>query len=54
MYRKILDLLRQGQSVAVATVTAARGSTPRELGAKMLVVGEGDRKSTRLNSSHLA
>jgi xanthine dehydrogenase accessory factor len=41
MYRKILDLLRQGQSVAVATVTAARGSTPRELGAKMLVVGEG-------------
>jgi xanthine dehydrogenase accessory factor len=41
MYRKLLDLLRAGQSVAVATITAARGSTPRELGAKMLVVGEG-------------
>jgi xanthine dehydrogenase accessory factor len=41
MYRKILDLLRAGQSVAVATVTASRGSTPREVGAKMLVVGEG-------------
>ncbi len=41
MYRQLLDLLRAGQSVAVATITAARGSTPRELGAKMLVVGEG-------------
>ncbi len=41
MYRKILDLLRAGQSVAVATITEARGSTPRELGAKMLVGGEG-------------
>lgn len=41
MYRKILDLLRAGQSVAVATVAAARGSTPREVGAKMLVAGEG-------------
>ncbi len=41
MYRKILDLLHAGQTVAVATVIAARGSTPREVGAKMLVVGEG-------------
>ena len=41
MYRKIRDLLNAGQSVAVATVIAARGSTPREVGAKMLVVGEG-------------
>lgn len=41
MYRKIRDLLQAGQSVAVATVTASRGSTPREIGAKMLVVGEG-------------
>ncbi len=41
MYRKICDLLETGQSVAVATVTASRGSTPREIGAKMLVVGEG-------------
>ncbi len=41
MYRKIRDLLQTGQSVAVATVTASRGSTPREIGAKMLVVGEG-------------
>lgn len=41
MYRKIRDLLQAGQSVAVATVIASRGSTPREIGAKMLVVGEG-------------
>jgi len=41
MYRKIRDLLEAGQAVAVATVTASRGSTPREVGAKMLVVGEG-------------
>jgi xanthine dehydrogenase accessory factor len=41
MYRKIRDLLQAGQAVAVATVTASRGSTPREVGAKMLVVGEG-------------
>lgn len=41
MYRKIRDLLQAGQSVAVATVTAVRGSTPREVGAKMLVMGEG-------------
>jgi xanthine dehydrogenase accessory factor len=41
MYRKIRDLLQAGQSVAVATVTASRGSTPREIGARMLVVGEG-------------
>jgi xanthine dehydrogenase accessory factor len=41
MYRKIRDLLRAGRSVAVATVTGSRGSTPREIGAKMLVVEEG-------------
>jgi xanthine dehydrogenase accessory factor len=41
MYRRILDLLNAGQALAMATVTACRGSTPREVGAKMLVVGEG-------------
>ncbi len=41
MYRKIRDLLQAGQSVAVATVTASRGSTPREIGAKLLVVEAG-------------
>jgi xanthine/CO dehydrogenase XdhC/CoxF family maturation factor len=41
MYRKIRELLRAGQSVAVATVTASRGSTLREVGPKMLVLREG-------------
>lgn len=41
MYRQLLDLLKAGRAVAVATVTASRGSTPREVGARMLVLEDG-------------
>lgn len=36
-YHQLHDLLQAGESVAVATVVATRGSTPREVGAKMIV-----------------
>ncbi|MBI2080508.1 MAG: XdhC family protein, partial [candidate division NC10 bacterium] len=41
LYRDLADLLQRYQAVAVATVIAARGSTPREVGAKMLILDEG-------------
>jgi xanthine dehydrogenase accessory factor len=37
VYRQLADLAAAGEAVATATVIAARGSTPREVGAKMLV-----------------
>ncbi|HLB29342.1 MAG TPA: XdhC family protein [Dehalococcoidia bacterium] len=36
-YDQIADLISNGETVAVATVVRTRGSTPREVGAKMLV-----------------
>jgi len=41
VYQAILETLREGQAAAVATVIEARGSTPREAGAKMLVRADG-------------
>lgn len=41
LYRDLADLLQRQEAVAVATVIAARGSTPREVGAKMLILDEG-------------
>ena len=57
---RIGDAVTGGRTVAVATVVAINGSAPRSAGATMFldesgaVVGSvsGDRKSTRLNSSH--
>ncbi len=40
-YHQLHDLLQAGETVAMATVVATRGSTPREVGAKMLVRGSG-------------
>lgn len=41
LYRDLADLLSRQEAVAVATVIASRGSTPREVGAKMLILDEG-------------
>lgn len=37
MYQKIAELQSQGKSAVLVTVTNTKGSTPREMGAKMLV-----------------
>jgi xanthine dehydrogenase accessory factor len=36
-YRQLQELLGEGLPVAVATITATRGSTPRGVGTKMIV-----------------
>jgi xanthine dehydrogenase accessory factor len=41
VYEAVLDAIRRGEPAAVATVIEARGSTPRHVGAKMLVYGDG-------------
>ena len=37
IYQHLQELLDDGLTVAVATITHVKGSTPREVGAKMLV-----------------
>ena len=37
IYHTLNELLSQGNSVAVATITRVRGSVPREVGAKMII-----------------
>lgn len=37
IYHRLNDLLDQGETVALATITEVRGSVPREVGAKMIV-----------------
>lgn len=41
VYEAALEAIRRGEPAAVATVIEARGSTPREAGAKMLVYADG-------------
>jgi xanthine dehydrogenase accessory factor len=36
-YHRLNDLLAEGETVAVATITEVRGSVPREVGAKMII-----------------
>ncbi len=36
-YHKLRQLLEQGDTVAVATITEVKGSVPREVGAKMII-----------------
>jgi xanthine dehydrogenase accessory factor len=38
---KVAQYLRQGRSVAIATIVQSRGSTPRKVGAKMIVQESG-------------
>lgn len=40
--KKALDELEKGKELAIATITSAKGSTPREIGAKMVVLTDGN------------
>ena len=41
-YKKVEDIIKQGETVAVATIVTATGSVPREVGAKMLIRRSGE------------
>ena len=41
IFRKIAELKNQGNAVSLATIVEAEGSTPREVGAKMIVCADG-------------
>jgi xanthine dehydrogenase accessory factor len=41
IWERIAKLQATGQSAALATIIATRGSTPRNVGAKMLVLSDG-------------
>jgi len=41
IYEAILEATRRGDSVALATIVKATGSTPREAGTKMLIYPDG-------------
>ncbi|MBI4496125.1 MAG: XdhC family protein [Deltaproteobacteria bacterium] len=40
-YEEILKIKAEGRNAALATIVSAKGSTPRELGAKMLIFEDG-------------
>lgn len=46
LYRSISGASRSGERVVLATVTATRGSTPQQRGAKMLFFRTGESKGT--------
>ena len=41
MYAELQSLVDHGQPVALATIVRTRGSTPREVGAQMLIKADG-------------
>jgi xanthine dehydrogenase accessory factor len=42
IYDQVKEFLDKGETVAVATIVSAKGSTPREVGAKMVVTAWGE------------
>lgn len=42
MYPQIKQLLEEGETLAIATIVSTLGSTPREVGAKMVVTASGE------------
>jgi xanthine dehydrogenase accessory factor len=42
MYRQVKQLLEENETLAVATITSTQGSTPREVGAKMVITVSGE------------
>lgn len=46
LYREMNDLLHAGEDAAVATIVHTRGSTPREVGARMIVRADGSMTGT--------
>ncbi|HZT95468.1 MAG TPA: XdhC family protein [Chloroflexota bacterium] len=46
IHEEILERLQGGQRFVIATVIRTRGSTPREVGAKMLIDPDGNQSGT--------
>ena len=46
IYEELLERVRNGETVAVATIVRTRGSTPREVGAKMIIGSDGKATGT--------
>jgi xanthine dehydrogenase accessory factor len=42
MYRQVKQFLEEGETLAVATIVSTLGSTPREVGAQMVITTSGD------------
>jgi xanthine dehydrogenase accessory factor len=42
IYHQVKEFLDKGETLAVATIVSAKGSTPREVGAKMVVTAWGE------------
>ena len=42
MYQQIKQLLKEGETLAITTIVSTLGSTPREVGAKMVVTASGE------------
>jgi xanthine/CO dehydrogenase XdhC/CoxF family maturation factor len=42
IYHQVKEFLDKGETVAVATIVSTKGSTPREVGAKMVVTAWGE------------
>ena len=42
MYQQIKELLKEGETLAITTIVSTLGSTPREVGAKMVVTSAGE------------
>lgn len=42
IYHQIKEFLDKGETLAVATIVSTKGSTPREVGAKMIVTAWGE------------
>src|SRR5512136_2516106 len=41
MYQQVKQLIEEGETLAIATIVSTLGSTPREVGAKMVVTASG-------------
>lgn len=41
LFHKINELIQEGQKLALATITAVKGSSPRDPGAKMIIIEDG-------------
>jgi xanthine dehydrogenase accessory factor len=46
IYHQAKEFLDKGETVAIATIVSTRGSTPREVGAKMVVTAWGEMLGT--------
>ena len=45
-YDKLPELIRKHSKIAIATVISAKGSTPRKVGAKIMVLPDGATNGT--------